>query len=175
MWKLPVLYVSVSVLLILFLSEMMVLGGMRLANASGYPDPFAPYEAAMPGRSIDSAALFPCRFREMRLVRDMTGYCQLHSDNDTLLVTFTVQFDRFRRLSYRGGNFQFGDLVNRWGYPDGIETIATRNGVLVFHARWNSGVYAIINPVQLSMRLNYFAPVYYLAIEGEQSPISGSV
>ncbi len=174
MWRRSVLYVLALLLTALSAIELIVLGGTGLVYPGGYPDPFAPYEAMMPGQTIGSSALSLCLFDNMLLVRDMTGYCQLHSDNDALLVTIMVQFDVVQRLSFRGGHFQFGDLVKRWGRPTVIETFATESQAVIFHTRWSSGIYAILTPAEPDGRLNYLAPVHYLSIEGEQPSLSRS-
>jgi hypothetical protein len=155
----------VPLAVILSSSALLVLGGAALAYPGGSPDPFGQYEAMMPGQSVDSPALSSCGFEEMRLVRDMTGYCQLRPGRGVLLVTIRVQFDRVQRVSFNYGSLRYGDLVKRWGRPTTLELISTRDDAVIFHARWGAGVFAIVTPND--PRINYLAPVRYLAIYRE--------
>ncbi len=165
MGRLATLWIPIAAAL--FMSELVVLVGSALRYTGGYPDPFALYEAMMPGQSINSSELSPCRFQEMWLVRDMIGYCQLYPDASPFrLVTIKAQGDRVQRLSLRAYGLFYGDVVARWGMPDVVEPIVTENEEMIIHARWRSGVYAITSPIDPAVQLTSLTPIYYLSVEG---------
>jgi hypothetical protein len=165
MWRRSILYVLLLAVT-LFALEMTVLAAAELAYPGGHPDPFAPLEAMMPGQSIDTSAFSLCLFRELRLGRDRRGYCQSSPDDGlSLSMMVSAQTDVIQALSFSGGHFRFGDLVRRWGYPSAItDQGVSENGSRKYLARWTSGAYAVLTPIEPGRLLNYFTLVESLAI-----------
>ena len=62
LWR--VAMVCLPMILILFMVEVAVLAGIRLVYAGPNSDPFAPYEAIMPGQHPSVLDQYPCQFEK---------------------------------------------------------------------------------------------------------------
>ena len=156
-----VLYLVVPQLLILFVAELVVLVSMNLIHKEGYPDPFAPYEAMMPGRFLSALEDRPCEF-DVTPGNTFKFTCDLALNSDPLAaVSATAYNGRFVQISFRGGDWYIGDVIAHWGRPDRVVRVNHRS----FYVIWvDQNLAAFIDPVGPIGRFNYRAPVERFSI-----------
>lgn len=163
---------GVSFTLTLFVAEMAVVSGMRLAYRAEYPDPFAPYEMLMPGQPVtaDSYRLCP-----PYVVPFMEGYMAQCHINPTDVSPFewviaSVDNDYFQKIKFHAEGLSVGDLVRRWGRPAFVA-----GNEHYFYVRWEQGLFAIVEPGGRTGQFDYLLPVQHLivGIEAAQPDPSG--
>jgi hypothetical protein len=161
MWRLWL--VGIRMTLIFLAAQVAALAGSRLAYPEDYADPFAPYEAIMPGQLVapgDYACDPPASDLSNQSVR-----CELRADSSHFgSVSATILGRRFIQISFRGHDLYIGDVVSRWGRPDMISRTDQ-----YFYVLWNNrGLMGIIDPVGPIGRFRYRLPVERFAIGLQQ-------
>ncbi len=156
MWRRPVFYAIGLLTPALFVVELTVLGGTGLANTRGYPDPFAPYEAIMPGQPTTALEHYPCQFERVYAMETEPTVCRLRL-NERIFDEVIVQFygDKIWQVVFKPEGLHFGELVQRWGFPD-IDAIYPHS----VYMHWGETVYATISPIDTRRRSSYLLPVY---------------
>lgn len=147
-------------ILILFVAQLMVLVGLNQIDAEGYPDPFAPYEAMMPGQWAVASSL-PCELKSVPAYVDIID-CQLQPvEGPFVSASSNVYNGRFAQISFSARDLSVGDIVRRWGRPDLVVKLNAGS----FYARWiDQGLVGLIDPVGPFGRFSYMLPVEYFTI-----------
>jgi hypothetical protein len=154
MWGLAVKFVPVT---IVFLSvQAAVLVGAWLAHPGESPDPFAPYEAMMPGQSTVVLRNHPCESKIRSAYNEML-YCETFPTNSPFAsVSASIQDGRYILTEFDATNLSVGDIVRRWGRPDRV----WRSNQYAFHLIWSDqGLFGIIDPVGSIERFSYMSRV----------------
>jgi hypothetical protein len=168
---------SALLILILCVGEGAALAVGRLV----YHDPFAPYEALMPGRPIAPASRMfhfdaqpegdaPGTIRCVVNLDDPafvsmtapgTTRCVVNLDDPAFVsITATGTLDTFTQTVLHVTNLRVGDVVLRWGRPDSVTKY-----LYMFDLFWHDdGLSATIYPVGERERFNPGLPVEYLVI-----------
>jgi len=153
MWRLAAMCVPMT--LVFFAAQMTVLAGSWLAYPEDYADPFAPYEAVMPGQLV-ALSDYPCDPPTTDLYLQSVR-CEIHPDSSHVVSVSSDIFNgRFVQTWFSGHDLYIGDVVRHWGRPDVI--IAKDDQY--FYMRWNNrGLTGIIEPVGSFGRFHYRLPV----------------
>jgi hypothetical protein len=161
MWRLVVMVAPLS--LIFFAAQAMVLAGTRLAYPGESADPFAPYEAIMPGQLV-ALSNYPCDPSTTDLYLQNV-LCEIHPDSGPFVSVSSHIFNRrFVQTSFSSHDLSIGDVVSRWGRPDAI---TTTDGF--FYVLWNNrGLIGIIDPIGPIGRFHYVLPIEYFTIGLQQ-------
>jgi hypothetical protein len=125
-----------------FAMGLMVLGVARLGFAGRDSDPFAPYDAIMPGQSSAVLNDFPCKFYSDSLVQYAPTLCTIRAaqgDIKNVMILVDDQISQVSYVSFISESLRYGDLVRHWGRPDVIRKI----GMSLF-LDWGIGVHAVI-------------------------------
>jgi len=157
---------SLRLLGILIIGQMAARGGARLT----YKDPFAPYQAIMPGQLANVLERYACDPPFTDKTSADTTSCLFKPEGGPIIVIF-VQYDHIIRrigFSVRQGNLHLVDLTQCWGRPTGLvpDVSAYEMGLLDVH--WGKQLYIVFDAVQYgdAGRLNYALPISYISIEG---------
>jgi hypothetical protein len=140
-------YVVVAVLVLMALALTSVGIALLVSKAFSAPeaiDPFASYDAIMPGQPMTAAALYSCSVSYLPSeIAYRVFYCQIHPRNGLFLsVSIIGQDDTIRALSFGVQGLRVGDLVQRWGRPDVVQK--RRRYYLI---RWGEDIYATAHAV----------------------------
>ena len=163
MWRQAVLSVFLPLLLIIIALEMSLLGGMQLVFAREYLDPFAPFEAIMPGQPSGALSQYSCRIEQTPKLIDDLSICRIYPGEGPFYQIVVVFDHRILRIVFKTERLRVGDLIQRWGRPD-----VTRNGRGDFYIEWHKALYAVAAPLSFRGRFSYLLPVDLLVI-GEDS------
>jgi len=159
----PIFYMVGFLTPALFAVELTVLGGMRLANTGEYPDPFAPYEAIMPGQPVAALEQYPCQFEKALDREPEPSFCRIRPGEGVFSEVIVLFYnDKIWQVVFKTEVLRVGDLVQRWGYPDFNDD----NGVyfsLQGHGAMDA-VIALRNPMR---RFNFLLPVSSLVLTDE--------
>jgi hypothetical protein len=143
-----------------------VLAGAAWVYPYGYPDPFAPYEALMPGQPLPpevDSHLCEIQFNVLGPYNSLI--CDLHPDDDHFLqIRIRVCQGIIQNVMFQARHVQIVDLVRRWGYPKGFGVIDRDERRYMFH--WDSGLYASTTE---GSRPTYQASVQYVWLGNSQS------
>lgn len=151
-----ILYLVVPLFLFLFVSELTLLEWIRVAYPGGHPDPFAPYEAIMPGHWAGETEDNSCDLRMIYGGYVETVYCDIdYIESPFISVYSSVYEGRIIQTFFGANDLYFGDMLRHWGRPN-----AVLNGEHYSVAFWdNQGLYAIIDSGMPIERLSYMLPV----------------
>lgn len=164
-WRRPIFYVPLLIILVLAAIELAGLGAMRLVYPGGYPDPFAPYAAIMPGQPSAVLSHYPCHF-EKQLERSFEPIlCRIRPKDGVFSeVVAHFQNDRIWQVEFKPEGLRVGDLVLHWGIPD----LGQDDGGLIY-IRWHGGtVYAVVSPDSQKRQYNYLLPVYSIILTQDE-------
>jgi hypothetical protein len=130
----PGLIVTIS-----FVVVLIVVGGVDVLHADDYVDPFAEYNALMPGQPATAIAGFACsKLYHHAYEYDPITYCQIRpKDGPIVLISVSSREDKIQRISFSMNGMEFGDLVMRWGRPNDIK-LSKR----YYFGIWKDGIYA---------------------------------
>lgn len=156
----------VPLTLIFFAAQVGVLIWLQLVYPGEYADPFAPYEAMMPGQVITPEAA-PCIYRIEYRMTPMT-ICRLQpSDGVFASVIAIIRGNRVNATYFIANKLYLGDIVRQWGKPDSIGKLGPNLIV-----SWdNQALSGTIRPAMKIERFNFMLPVASFAI-GLSSGIS---
>jgi hypothetical protein len=141
----------------LFAVQLTILGGTRLVYAGGYSDPFAPYEAIMPGQPTRALESYRCQFERAYELETEATICRIYPDNSIFSqVSVLFHGDRIWQVVFKPEGLSFGYLVQRWGSPDDIAA-SNRHSINLI---WDNSVYAVLSSIDTGKRVNYLLPVY---------------
>jgi hypothetical protein len=161
MWRRPVIYAIGLLTPALFVVELTVFAGTRLVHTGGDSDPFAPYEAIMPGQPTTALEQYPCQFeRASELDTDAT-VCRIRP-GEGIFSQVIVLFhgDRIWQVVFKMEGLRVGDLVQRWGYPDFNEN---QRGFLSLRGHGEmDAIIALRNPLR---RFHYLFPLDWIVVE----------
>ncbi len=151
-----VLYLVMPPILFLFVAELTVLGGAGLAYPGEYPDPFAPYEAMMPGQWAVASRELPCDFLIIYRFGD-TVACELWPlEGPFVSVASNTYRGNFVRSSFSADDLYVGDVIRHWGRPDLVVKFNHRS----FYVLWaDQGLIGIIDPVGPVGRFSHLLPI----------------
>jgi hypothetical protein len=153
--------IAVGLTATLFTVGVVVLAGSRQA----YRDPFAPYEAIMPGHSSETLKQYPCvtwtdaattRPCNIALKEDHFDYVQVDYDDHIITqLAFIVH----------SGSLRLSDLILCWGWPTSVKpSYPVYEGLGWTEVHWSKQLYAIILADSFDLHLNYFLPIYNIVI-----------
>jgi hypothetical protein len=145
---------GIRVTLVFVVAQAAVLGGMRLAHPGEYPDPFAPYEAMIAGRSIAPNDL-PCRLQTEHQIGETT-VCRLFPADGVFASITSTTFDTgFVYTVFVTNDLRVGDIIQHWGQPDTVGKLGP-----YFMVIWEDvGLYGRIIPAVRGWRFDYLLPV----------------
>ena len=152
--------VSAALITILCVGEVAALAVGRLI----YRDPFAPYEALMPGQPIASASR--AGHCDAEPVGDGPEFirCVAHLDDPVFVsVTATGNQDTIIQTAFQVKDLRVGDVVVRWRTPE----LVTNYRYLVYVYWHDDGLFATIHPAGQRERFNYQLLVKVLLISRE--------
>lgn len=152
MWRVVVKCFPVT--LVFFAAQVAVLVGSRMTYPNEYPDPFAPYEAMMPGQEITVEDV-PCDFI-IRREYDETTSCETYPKNEVFnSVTSSVSGSGFVQTVFSFNHVLVGDIIRHWGRPDSVERLGPN-----FVVSWGEhGLNGVIIPVRKVGQLSYMTSV----------------
>jgi hypothetical protein len=159
MWGQAILYVLVPLALTLSSGVLIVVGGATLAYPGGYPDPFATYEAVMPGRRVVALEEPPCDFQIIP-GQILLMECDSFPATDHFVSIHAITQDgRFTAAWFYARNLVIADVITHWGQPDSV--IHDENKFIL---RWDNGLRLVIHPVDPAGRFSYGLPVDWLQV-----------
>jgi hypothetical protein len=139
-----------------------VLAGTALTFPDGYPDPFAPYAAFVPGQPLP---------------RFDPSMCEVQNDRDrplNILVCFLYPKDghfswiRIRACKgviqdviFKADNLQVVDVLNHWKESHSAESDETPH---TYSISWHGNVYM---PNDVKMRISHQANIRYIWLGGQ--------
>jgi hypothetical protein len=102
-------------------------------------DPFAVYDALVPGQPVAILDDYPCRFTPVPAEGlEGTVFCQIYPETGPIcLVTVLGQGDTIQTLSFALDGIQVGHLAQRWGRPDAVQR---GSGFMI--TRWGNSIQA---------------------------------
>jgi hypothetical protein len=124
-----------------------VVQGLALIAPQSYPNPFASYEAIMPGQPVSALRDFQCVPQYVPEYLKMSVCVIFPQDNHFQVITVTSRNQVITKIDFNVRRLRVADLISRWGNPDNI--VKTRRDYVL---RWNSGASA---SVQLGQRFTY--------------------
>lgn len=144
-----VVYLVVRGLLFLSFAQLAVVGGMRLISAGDYSDPFAPYEAMMPGQPAQIPAT--CSPHLIYGASALEAICFTDCDECAIGSAIAAIYEgRIRDVWFYADKLYVGDVVQHWGWPDRIV-----KDYLYYYLLWDNGMRIVIDPVTPVGRFNY--------------------
>ena len=150
----------------LFLAVVIVLAGTGLANGE-YADPFALYEAMMPGQPATVSGNCAWRYETIPASMGEQIYCEIYPSEGPFVSVFAdVHNARFVGISFYANDLYVGDIVRHWGWP----ALIGKNGSQ-FYARWDTGEYAILDTIGGVERFQIMQPLARVMV-GLVSPTS---
>jgi hypothetical protein len=100
-------------------------------------DPFAAYDAILPGQSIAVLENYDCN-SQYDSPETGASFCQIHpQEGAMLLVNVTSQDGIIQNVSFAPNGLRFAEVVLHWGRPDILQKSERH-----YIARWKAGVYA---------------------------------
>jgi VCBS repeat-containing protein len=135
--------IAVVLLLVLCLFGLLegVLAGAELIFPGGYPDPFAAYDAIMPGQPSVALSDYACHTQYTPDTASQT-ICHIRSEDDLFrLVTVTVEDNTIRQLSFYIRGLQVVDVIRHWGPPT---THNWEGRSYILH--WGNSMFAFVLP-----------------------------
>lgn len=144
-WKVDYVVVAVLALIALAVTSVGVAMLVSIAFFSTEDiDPFAPYDAIMPGQPMTAVARHSCSVSFLPPeIAYRVFYCHIHPRNGPFLAVSVVgQDDTIRALSFRVQGLRVGDLVQRWGRPNVVQKRKR-----YYLMRWGEDIYATVHTV----------------------------
>jgi hypothetical protein len=118
-------FIPISLVLPIYGVVIVTLTGTALIFPDGYPDPFAPYDAIMPGQSIKALENYPrCHLSPVIFIYGIPGTqsaCRIPLvDAPFYMIDVTADKDTIQSLWFGAEHLQVVDLVREWGTPDSV-------------------------------------------------------
>ena len=117
MFRQPIIYIPVLMISVLLGVELALLAAAHLLSTGQPLDPFAPYEAIMPGQPSAELSRFRCVIEKDS---QGTNICRIHFDGGIFsdVILFSSTEDRITEVTFMANGLRIGDLVDYWGYPE---------------------------------------------------------
>jgi hypothetical protein len=160
--------VMISIFLITTLSTLEIVA--RAVGRLIYQDPFAPYQAIMPGEPSSALEHYPCQRREGGMTGTQTTFCTfIPGEGPFDFVTIEYEYNGVIKqigFSVQRNRLYLGDLLPCWGKPISLEPEGSdfEKGYIDMH--WGKHVYAGFDTLHYGSRLSYRLPIEYVSIEG---------
>jgi hypothetical protein len=162
-WKVD--YVVAAVLTLIALAVTSVGAVMLVSTAFSSAediDPFASYDAIMPGQPMTAVAHYSCTGSYLPLETAYREfYCQIRPSNGPFLsVSIVGQDDMIQALSFTVKGLRVGDLIQRWGRPSVVQK--RKRYYLI---RWGEAIYATVHTVGL---FTYQSEVQFVSLRASR-------
>ncbi|MEO8391958.1 MAG: hypothetical protein ABI700_03105 [Chloroflexota bacterium] len=148
---------------VMFCGKVAVLTVARLT----YRDPFASYQAIMPGQSVDAIKDYPCPLHVETVNRVEKGWCQFDSDKGVFDQVSMVEHKHIITwilFHIRSEDLRLGDLILCWGKPIDIVRNFHRE-ILSYDMYWSNQAHARVVDHMSSRQLDFSLPVTDVSIE----------
>jgi hypothetical protein len=159
MWRM--LKTRVWLIIVLSLVAGTVLAGTR----QPLYDPFAAYEAIMPGQPSANLEKYPCD-----IYGDDTSTVCTFSLKEGSFASVAIGYDhaiKWISFAVRSGKLYLSDLILCWGKPTSVVPDYSLHETRWRYLRWGKPPSATIIASQNDADLGYLLPIYYVSISGE--------
>jgi hypothetical protein len=159
MWRMLITRVWLTIILSL------VAGAVLAGTRQALHNPFAAYEAIMPGQPSANLENYPCN---------------TYGDDTSTVCTFSLKEGSFRSVAVgydhtikwisftvRSGRLYLSDLILCWGRPTGVVPSNRLYEIGRTDLHWGMQRFANFIADQNDTRLSYLLPIYYVSIAGE--------
>jgi hypothetical protein len=150
----------------------------RVVGRLTYQDPFAPYQAIMPGEPSSALERYSCKPWADETTSTRPVFCQIIPNAGPFDVVFIdYEYNGVIRqigFSVQRNRLNLGDLLACWGKPTSFEPEDSDFEMGNIDMHWGKRVYAVFDGIRYGARLNYFVPIEYVSIEGAGVTCSSS-
>jgi hypothetical protein len=156
MWR-----ISARMTLVFFVTQVAVIAIWRIVYPTELPDPFAAYEAMMPGEFATGLENPVCNFQGGSGYRSVL-HCELQPQ-DSFFVSgvSNTHNGMFVFTTFIPNRLYIGDVIGHWGRPDDVKRLSDQS----FYVRWHDHrLIGIIDPVGPLTRFSYMLPIERLII-----------
>lgn len=155
---------------IFFAAGAVALAGSRQA----YHDPFAPYEAIMPGQPSEMLKAYPCNIYRDDVATQHCTFSLKEGPFDSVHVIFDHDAIKWIGFNVRQGSLHLSDLVLCWGKPASVKQNFPDDFTEWAEVHWSKQGYVVIAADWRDAHPGYHLPIYYISKTDKWQPCRSS-